>query len=39
VLDISLNGFQGTKTDLTYGRLFTQYTRSKGRQMEASEIK
>jgi hypothetical protein len=39
-LDINLNGFpKGTKTDLTYGGLFTQYTLAKGQQMEAAESK
>jgi hypothetical protein len=39
-LKIDLNGFpRGTKTDLTYGGLFTQYTLSRGQQMEASEQK
>jgi hypothetical protein len=39
-LGITLNGFpKGTKTDLTYGGLFTSYNLSRGRQMEASEQK
>jgi hypothetical protein len=39
-LKVDLNGFpKGTKTDLTYGGLFTQYTLAKGQQMEASETK
>ena len=39
-LKVDLNGFpHGTKTDLTYGGLFTQYTLAKGKQMEASESK
>jgi hypothetical protein len=37
-LDINLNGFpKGTKTDVTYGGLFTQYTLAKGQQMEAAK--
>ena len=39
-LGITLNGFpKGTKTDLTYGGLFTSYNLSRGRQMEQSEQK
>jgi hypothetical protein len=39
-LGITLNGFpKGTRTDLTYGGLFTSYSLSRGRQMEASEQK
>jgi hypothetical protein len=39
-LKVDLNGFpKGTKTDLTYGGLFTQYTLAKGQQMEAAESK
>jgi hypothetical protein len=39
-LGITLNGFpKGTKTDLTYGGLFTSYSLSRGRQMEQSEQK
>jgi hypothetical protein len=39
-LNIALDGFpKGTKTDLTYGGLFTSYNLSRGRQMEASEQK
>jgi hypothetical protein len=39
-LSIDLNGFpKGTRTDLTYGGLFTSYSLSRGRQMEASEQK
>jgi hypothetical protein len=39
-LNIALNGFpKGTKTDLTYGGLFTSYNLSRGRQMEQSEQK
>jgi uncharacterized protein (TIGR02594 family) len=39
-LGITLNGFpKGTKTDLTYGGLFTSYELTRGRQMEASEQK
>jgi hypothetical protein len=37
-LKIDLNGFpKGTKTDLTYGGLFTEHTLSRGRQMEPAE--
>jgi hypothetical protein len=37
-LKVDLNGFpKGTKTDLTYGGLFTQYTLAKGQQMEAAK--
>jgi hypothetical protein len=39
-LNIALNGFpKGTKTDLTYGGLFTKYELSRGQQMEQAEIK
>jgi hypothetical protein len=39
-LGITLDGFpKGTRTDLTYGGLFTGYSLSRGRQMEASEQK
>ncbi len=39
-LKVDLNGFpKGTRTDLTYGGLFTQYTLSRGMQMEESERK
>jgi hypothetical protein len=39
-LNIGLTGFpKGTTTDLTYGGLFTEYTMTKGRQMELSEQK
>jgi hypothetical protein len=39
-LKVDLNGFpKGTRTDLTYGGLFTEYTLSRGHQMEASEQK
>jgi hypothetical protein len=39
-LNIALDGFpKGTKTDLTYGGLFTSYNLSRGRQMEQSEQK
>ena len=30
---------KGTKTALTYGGLFTQYTHAKGQQMEFAESK
>jgi hypothetical protein len=37
-LKVDLNGFpKGTKTDVTYGGLFTQYTLAKGQQMEAAK--
>ena len=39
-LKVDLNGFpKGTRTDLTYGGLFTQYTLRKGLQMEEGELK
>ena len=39
-LRIGLENFpKGTRTDLTYGGLFTQYTLSKGQQMEPAEQK
>ena len=39
-LGITLDGFpKGTRTDLTYGGLFTSYNLSRDRQMEASEQK
>jgi hypothetical protein len=39
-LKIALGGFpKGTKTDLTYGGLFTKYELSRGHQMEAAEQK
>jgi hypothetical protein len=37
-LKVDLNGFpKGTKTDLTYGGLFTQYTLARGQQMQEAE--
>lgn len=37
-LKVDLNGFpKGTRTDLTYGGLFTRYTLSKGQQMQEAE--
>jgi hypothetical protein len=40
VPSVDLNGFpKGTKTDLTYNGLFTQYTLAKGQQMEPAESK